>query len=206
MSAISLHESAVELLTRWTAPDAEQDCLRHTYLAFLAAAPDACLRANVAGHLTASAVVFDPSLTHVLLTLHPRVGKWVQLGGHCEASDLRITDAALREAREESGTEDITIHGGLARLHTHPITCSLGVPTRHLDMQFATVAGAAASTATAPPVLPPIVRSDESVDLRWWPVDELPADTDRTSVQPLITQALALLRGSSVRPQRPSPR
>ena len=42
----------------------------------------------------------------VLLTLHPRVGQWLQLGGHCEPDDATIADAAAREGREESGIED----------------------------------------------------------------------------------------------------
>ena len=48
------------------------------------------------------------------------------------------------------------------------MTCSLGVPTRHLDMQFVAHAPADAE----------IVCSDESLDLRWWPLDALPDGTD----------------------------
>ena len=44
-----------------------------------------------------------------LLTLHPRLGRWVQLGGHCEDGDADIAAAALREAREESGIDGLTI-------------------------------------------------------------------------------------------------
>ena len=54
----------------------------------------------------------------------------------------------------------------LAALHVHPVTCSLGVPTRHLDMQFIAHAPADAEIAC----------SDESLDLRWWPLDALPHD------------------------------
>jgi hypothetical protein len=39
----------------------------------------------------------------VLLTLHPRLGRWVQLGATCEPSDVDILAAARREAVEESG-------------------------------------------------------------------------------------------------------
>ena len=50
----------------------------------------------------------------------------------------------------------------------HPVTCSLGVPTRHLDVRYLVRAPAGA--------VPRI--SDESDDLRWWPVGALPADSD----------------------------
>lgn len=180
---MTLHDSAVQTLTGWTAPDAEQDSLRHTVLAFLDAAPDACLRKSVPGHLTASTLLLDHTASRVLLTLHPRVGRWIQLGGHCEESDATIQDAALREAREESGIDDLTMDSDPLALHTHPITCSLGVPTRHLDVRFLAIA----------PEGSVAVRSDESDDLRWWPVDALPDNAEKDTVGQLVRLARARL-------------
>jgi 8-oxo-dGTP pyrophosphatase MutT (NUDIX family) len=165
---VSLHASAVETLTGWDAPDPAQDTLRHAVLAFLAARPDGCLRECVPGHVTGSALVLDHTGTHALLTLHPRFGRWLQLGGHCESTDPDIVSAALREATEDSGIDGLTIDPALAALHVHPVTCSLGVPTRHLDMQYIVHAPAGAE----------IALSDESLDLRWWPLQALPEDCD----------------------------
>jgi 8-oxo-dGTP pyrophosphatase MutT (NUDIX family) len=134
----------------------------------LDAREDACLRECVPGHITASALVLDDTGGQVLLTLHPRLGRWVQLGGHCEESDADIVAAALREATEESGVDGLRITPDLAAINVHALTCSLGVPTRHLDLQF---------VAQAPPTAQ-IAISDESVDLRWWPIDGLPPGTD----------------------------
>jgi 8-oxo-dGTP pyrophosphatase MutT (NUDIX family) len=156
------------MLTGWEAPDPGHDTLRHAVLAFLAARPDGCLRACVPGHVTASALVLDHAGTRALLTLHPRFGRWLQLGGHCEETDADIVAAALREAAEESGIDGLTIDPALAALHVHPVTCSLGVPTRHLDMQFIVHAPSNAE----------ISCSDESLDLRWWPLDALPESCD----------------------------
>jgi 8-oxo-dGTP pyrophosphatase MutT (NUDIX family) len=133
-------------------------------LAFLAAQPAACLRANVPGHITASAFVYSHDDSQVLLTLHPRVGQWLQLGGHCEESDDTVAGAALREATEESGIDGLHLEPGLVDAETHAITCSLGVPTRHLDLRF---------RIRAPKGAVP-VRSNESDDLRWWPRDAEP--------------------------------
>jgi len=102
---------------------------------FLDARPDACLRSCVPGHITASAVVLDHAGEHTLLTLHPRVGLWVQLGGHCEPSDTTLRGAALRETTEESGIDGLSISPMPVFLDVHPVICSLGVPTRHLDVQ-----------------------------------------------------------------------
>jgi 8-oxo-dGTP pyrophosphatase MutT (NUDIX family) len=165
---VNVRESAITLLTDWTAPDAGQESLRQATLAFLHARTDACSRECAPGHVTASTLVLDHTGSRVLLTLHPRVRRWVQLGGHCEGTDTDIVAAALREATEESGVADLRIDPGLAAVHVHPVTCSLGVPTRHLDLQFVAHA----------PVDTRIGISEESVDLRWWPIDALPSGTD----------------------------
>jgi 8-oxo-dGTP pyrophosphatase MutT (NUDIX family) len=176
---VTLRESALEVLTGWQAPDPAQDSLRHAVLAFVLGNEDACRRACVPAHITASALVVDHAGTHALLTLHPRFGRWLQLGGHCEDSEADIVAAALREASEESGIAGLTMDPNMAALHVHPVTCSLGVPTRHLDMQF---------IAHAPPDAQ-IACSDESLDLRWWPLDGLPPDTDFGLAQLAIAAA-----------------
>lgn len=168
MSASSLHESATELLETWSPATGPEQSLRQAMLAFLGSAPRGCLREHAAGHITASAMVFSHDDRAVLLTLHPRVGRWIQLGGHCEESDETVRAAALREAVEESGIPDLTLEPGLYGVQAHPITCSLGRPTRHLDLVF---------KVRAPKDAVP-VRSSESTDLRWWPVDALPDDSD----------------------------
>ncbi|MGV9679733.1 NUDIX hydrolase [Nocardia sp. NPDC003482] len=168
MSAESLHVSARELLEKWCPAPGPEQSLRQALLAFLAASPRGCLREHAPGHITASALVFSHDERELLLTLHPRVGLWIQLGGHCEESDETVVDAALREAIEESGIADLEIEPELYGAQAHPITCSLGVPTRHLDLLFKVRAPRGAVA----------VRSAESTDLRWWPVDALPANSE----------------------------
>ena len=159
-----LHADVQAVLRAWAAPIQSQATLRDAFLALLAARPDATSRSCEPGHVTASAVLLSADRRQVLLTLHPRVGRWVQLGGHCEPTDATIAGAALREAREESGLTELHIDRGPIHLDVHPITCSLGRPTRHFDIRFRALA--------LPAAIPAI--SDESVDLRFWPVDALP--------------------------------
>jgi 8-oxo-dGTP pyrophosphatase MutT (NUDIX family) len=103
----------------------------------------------------------------------------VQVGGHCEPGDNTLLDAASREAREESGIGSLSFDPAPLGIDVHPITCSLGVPTRHFDVRF---------LAIAPPGAEP-VRSDESVDLQWFDWDALP-----TGVSPDLHRLLESAR------------
>ncbi|MDQ1720514.1 MAG: dehydro coenzyme reductase / coenzyme F420-0:L-glutamate ligase / coenzyme [Pseudonocardiales bacterium] len=143
-----------------------QAAIREGFFGLLAARPDATRRACVPGHVTASTLLLDSDARRVLLTLHPRVGGWLQLGGHLEDTDSSLLAAAAREAAEESGIAGIVLDPLPVNLDVHALTCSLGLPTRHYDVQFV-----GRATAGAEPVI-----STESDDLRWFPVAELPPD------------------------------
>ena len=151
--------------------------MREAFLGYLAARPDAMWRSCVSGHLTASTVVVDPSRRAVLLTLHPRLGRWLQVGGHCEPEDATVLAAATREATEESGITTLRVDPVPIGLDVHPVTCSLGVPTRHFDVRYVAVAPAGSTP----------VRSDESLDLRWFHWDHLPDGAE--DLQPMIAAA-----------------
>jgi 8-oxo-dGTP pyrophosphatase MutT (NUDIX family) len=181
-----LHVDAVRVLTHWQPPAADQSDLRRDYLDYLARYPDAMTRANRGGHLTGSALIVDPSREAVLLTLHPLVGRWLQLGGHVESDDASLVDAAQREAVEEGGITGIRIDPSPLRLDRHRVRCRDGAGGEdlldHLDVQFLGIApdGGIAQ------------RSSESLDLRWWPWAALPEGAD-ASVRALVTAAMVRL-------------
>lgn len=177
-----LHADTVAVLARWSAPTSDQDDLRQDYLAFLEAYGDAISRVNRIGHITASALVVDPGQSRVLLTLHPLVGRWLQLGGHVESDDASLRAAAHREAVEEGGIIDIAVDAAPLRLDRHRVRCRNAHGGHdfvdHLDVQFLALAPRGGTER----------RSSESLDLRWWPWDQLPEDTD-DSVRALVSQA-----------------
>ena len=105
---------------------------------FIRRRTDCFSRACDEGHITASAWVLNPAATHVLMTHHRRLGQWFQLGGHLEQDDATILDAALREAREESGLLSIrALSTEIFDLDRHLIPARPGEPAHfHYDIRY----------------------------------------------------------------------
>lgn len=178
-----LTESAVADLSRWQPPSSPQAQLRDDFLQHLGAHERGWQRDCRPNHLTTSALVIDADAAHVLLCLHRKVGLWLQFGGHIESDDHSVADAALREAREESGIDGITLTGtGPLRLDRHTAPCHIDA-RHHLDVQY---------LAIAPMGAEPIVSS-ESDDVRWFKSDALPEPTD-DAVRQLVSAAVAGIR------------
>ena len=175
---MSLTADAREVLGRWSPPDSAQEALRDSYLAHIDTFDDAMYRTCVPGHLTASTLVLNASRDQVLLTLHPKVGLWLQMGGHCEPSDSSLRGAAAREAREESGIPDLVISESPVRLDRHHVGCHGG--SWHLDVQYLAVAPAGVQETI----------SAESLDLAWFCVDALPDLTD-DALRALVAAAVS---------------
>jgi 8-oxo-dGTP pyrophosphatase MutT (NUDIX family) len=176
-----LYADAVRVLSSWEPPDAGQERTRAEFLRHLEEHPaDGMWRECAAGHITASTAVLDASRTRVLLTLHAKVKAWLQLGGHCEPGDVTLAGAALREATEESGIRGLRLQPDPVQLDRHPVRCH-PQGTWHLDVQYVAIAPENARHAV----------SDESDDLRWFPVDGLPEPTD-DALRRLVARAVTL--------------
>ncbi|WP_338750882.1 NUDIX hydrolase [Janibacter alittae] len=170
MSHAELADDLRGLLTTWPSPTAAQEALRVEYLTHLDAHDAATDRSGPPAHFTASCLVVDPGAEHVLLTLHPKVGRWLQFGGHLEDHDRSVAAGALREALEESGLSAATLQlrPGLVQLDRHSLGSGFTRCTEHLDLRWIAVAAHGAEP----------VASEESDDLAWWSVDALPEDMD----------------------------
>lgn len=179
-----LRDAALAELAAWEAPDDRQDDLRRGYLDHVRRHPDGVWRAHPGRHLTASAAVLDHTRERVLLTLHPKIGRWVQLGGHCEPGDDSLAAAALREATEESGIHGLRLLAGPVSLDRHLVRCGGGA-AEHLDVQYVALAPAGAQARI----------SSESLDLRWFALGELPEDAD-AALRALVARARDRVTGA----------
>ena len=178
---MTLRDDAIAVLSRWDAR--QQGPLRDRYVAHLRAHEDGMFRTCSPDHLTASMLVLSADHSEVLLTLHGKAQQWFQFGGHCEPGDRSLQAAATREALEESGLASLQVDPVPIHLDEHEVPfCTAGRDGRvvhHLDVRFLGVAETDADHAV----------SEESLDVRWWPVGALP--TDEPSILALVSAALA---------------
>lgn len=178
-----LHASAVATLAGWSAPTPGQEALRERYLAHLAEHADGLAKACFPDHLTAGAIVVSPDGGAVLLNHHRKADAWLAFGGHLEAGDTSLADGARRELVEESGLTTFDFDEEPLSLDAHAVEfCSDRGTVHHLDVRF---------LATAEPDAAH-VASEESLDVRWWPVDALPATFD--DMYALIEAAVVRVR------------
>lgn len=194
---MSLHADALATLRAWTPVDPDQEPLRRRFVRHLEENPDGTSRECRPDHVTAGVLVLSADLDRVLLNLHRKARQWFHFGGHCEDGDATLVQAARREGLEESGLANLRLTGTPVELSEHSVPfCAPGQVVQHLDVRYA---------ARVPDGVEPAV-SDESLEVRWWHLDDLPPLTDEMHV--LIQRARAALadepRQSSVAGSSPA--
>lgn len=122
-------------------------------------------RSNLRGHVVGGALLLNPDEDKVLLTRHKILNKWLHLGGHADG-DTNTWRVAFREAREESGINDIEfVHQNIFDVDVHiiPENEKKNEPAhRHYDIRFLLKANTEEFKI-----------SDESYELRWFNAHEL---------------------------------
>lgn len=155
---------------------AEEGAIAPLFKSFLEEHANAFERECVPGHVTGSALVVSPDLSHVLLTLHGKLNLWLQLGGHADGEPLPHA-VAMREAEEESGLKvlsHLAYETDLVpkRSDTRPLPFDLDrhvIPARktepehfHYDARYLLIGHPDHALGI----------SDESQDLRWFTIPE----------------------------------
>src|ERR1700680_1343390 len=116
------------------------------------------------GHITCTVLVLHPDGQRMLLVHHHRLRRWLLPGGHVEATDNTLADAARREAVEETA---VRIADGsttrLAGMDVHGIPADKGEPFHlHHDLIFRLDAEASDISCT-----------EEAPEVAWCGMDEI---------------------------------
>lgn len=145
---------------------------------FIEKAPQCFERTHESGHITGSAFVLSADQSCVLFTLHTKLQKWFQLGGHADGYPL-IHEVALKETIEESGISKFFPHP----YSTIPIDLDIHeIPSNkkekahlHYDVRF--VFHSQENN---------FICSNESLSLKWIPLDEIPLYNNDPSIMRVI--------------------
>ena len=140
--------------------------------------PLAFKRERLEGHFTASAWIVNKKRTHTLLTLHRKLGRWLQLGGHADGNE-NLLEVAMKEAEEESGLKSLKmVDSTIFDIDKHIIPQRPHVPEHfHFDVRYLIEAD----------INEPLQISDESISLAWITFDSV---VDMIGYNPSILRML----------------
>lgn len=159
----------------------QRDCV-NKIIKFVSEQSNCFERENNYGHITGSAWLLDHTKKKALLTHHRKLKLWCQLGGHADGEN-DILNVALREAKEESGIEDITpLSDKIFDIDIHWIPENKGVAGHyHFDIRYLLQVTQPAD----------FVVSDESFELAWVPLKDYTELQFDDSVMRLFRKSLA---------------
>lgn len=145
-------------------------------------------RDNIVAHLVADAWIVNPERTKVLMLFHAYKGFWMTAGGHCEGTPY-VCDDAFREVFEEMGLD--LRDGSLPTLFdvntgyllTREKEGRIEPEHLHFDICYLMEADERA----------PLLPNEESTEIKWIPIEELPTLKIMDCHQRRVTKTLDML-------------
>ncbi len=154
-------------LARWADHDREEAAVAARF-SDLVAQPRCYWRDCFPAHFTASAWLVSGDGARVLLMHHRKLDRWLQPGGHADG-DTDLPRVAWREAKEETGLNDLVGHDELFDLDAHEIPPRGHEPVHwHFDVRFVVTAKDSEIFAA----------NHESRAMAWRDIAEVAADAD----------------------------
>ena len=159
----------LDALNRFCPCNEQEETDKNQILSLLSSGQDLYTRDNPVAHLTASSWVVSPDRKQVLLVYHNLYRSWSWMGGHADG-DRDLCQVALRETREESGLEDLTLVSpeifSLESLTVDGHEKRGNYISSHLHLNVTYL-------LEADPRQPIRVKPDENSGVAWFPVEEV---------------------------------
>jgi len=140
-------------------------------------------------HVTASALVVHPSSQRVLLRWHPKMRRWMQVGGHFDPGETDPLVVAQREAREETGLVDLSAparSGPPVQIVIVPVPAFGDEPAHeHADIRFVLVTDH-----------PDDIRPESTAArLRWTPFETAAEEVEEANLRVFLARTRAVSLG-----------
>ncbi len=163
----------VQLLHAYN-PTPEEATFKEIILDFLTTSEHVFERSHCCGHITASSWLLNKDRTHALLMHHKKLGRWFQLGGHCDG-DTDTLAVAIKEAQEESGIHDIVcLNPEIFDIDIHWIPSNKNESGHyHYDIRY--LLGVNSNEQ--------VTQNTESNELRWIGINETPPTNGRSVIR-----------------------
>lgn len=159
----------LDALNRFRPCNEQEETDKKQILSLLSSGQDLYTRDNPVAHLTASSWVVSPDRKQVLLVYHNLYRSWAWMGGHADG-DRDLCRVALRETREESGLQDLTLVSpdifSLESLTVDGHEKRGNYISSHLHLNVTYL-------LEADPSQPIRVKPDENSGVAWFPVEEV---------------------------------
>lgn len=160
-------------LYNYSSPYPEEREFKSAILEFIKEHPDCFERSLAEGHITASCWLLNNDHSKALMMHHAKLGRWFQLGGHCDGNSNTLA-VAVKEAQEESGIDAIEpVSSDIFDIDIHLIPANPKEAAHyHYDIRYLLqVVGDQ-----------DVVRNRESKELRWIDKDRNNLPTDNHSI------------------------
>ncbi len=176
-------EAFLSSLQSYTPSNEKEIQFKDSIIEFVRINPSCFERSSEDGHITGSAFILDSNRHFVLLTHHRKLNKWLQPGGHADG-ECDIYQAALREAREESGLKSIKpISKQIFDIDIHPIPAH-GNEREHLHYDIRYLFEADREEE--------IIVSDESNTVEWKPICDIDTLSFNESIIRMVQKIIGM--------------
>jgi 8-oxo-dGTP pyrophosphatase MutT (NUDIX family) len=169
----------IKLLEKYQTLDQQEKQMQRDLVQFVKQYNNCFDRELSVGHITGSAWLVNKELSHVFFTHHKKLNQWFQPGGHSDGNANTLS-VAMQEASEESGIEDVYIqalNNNIFDIDIHTIPARKKEPEHlHYDIRFILEAD----------MNQPLKISDESNEIAWIAIEEIPKYTTETSIMRML--------------------
>ena len=159
-------------------------------LKYMDSFPDVVTRSNEIGHLTSSCWLVNEDRSKVLMIYHNIYNSWSWTGGHADG-DEDLLNVSLKEAREETGIENIKILSD--EIFSLEVLCVDGhmkngkYVASHIHLNVTYLLCADENEMTR-------IKEDENSDVRWFELDEAVRISNEPYMKKIYTKLNKKLR------------